>query len=54
MKVFIDSNVLLDVVLKREPFYDESLFVMEWCVKNASSNHIAVAHGHELLLPLTP
>ena len=41
MKVFIDSNVLLDVALKREPFYKESLFVMEWCIRNASSNHIA-------------
>ena len=41
MKVFIDSNVLLDVALEREPFYEDGLFVMEWCIKNASSNHIA-------------
>ncbi|MFT5906633.1 MAG: putative nucleic acid-binding protein [Cryomorphaceae bacterium] len=41
MNVFLDSNILLDVVLEREPFYEQSLLVMEWCIKNSSSTHIA-------------
>jgi predicted nucleic acid-binding protein len=41
MKAFLDSNILLDIVLERKPFYDNSLLVVEWCIKNASVTHIA-------------
>ena len=31
MKIIVDTNVLLDVVLKRKPFEDDSLIVVEAC-----------------------
>ncbi|WP_367914074.1 type II toxin-antitoxin system VapC family toxin [Leadbetterella sp. DM7] len=31
MKVYLDTNVLLDVLLKREHFYEDSLAVLDLC-----------------------
>ncbi len=32
MKVFLDTNVLIDYLLKREPFYGEAKKVFELCL----------------------
>lgn len=31
MKIFLDTNILLDVLLKRDPFYADSLEVLKLC-----------------------
>lgn len=31
MKVFIDTNVVVDALTKREPFYEDSLLVIKSC-----------------------
>ena len=32
MKVFLDTNILLDYLLKRQPFYDSTKKVFEMCL----------------------
>ena len=44
MKVLIDTNILMDYVLERLPFYENSRKVMHFCVKNHISRCMA-AHS---------
>ena len=42
MVVLIDTNILLDYILKREPFYEESQKVMEVCSTDTADGCIAL------------
>lgn len=44
-KILIDINVVLDVVLKREPFYEHSAAVLERCELLLAEGYVA---GHTL------
>ena len=41
MRVLLDTNVLLDVALWREPYFYPSLCVMRWCQTQAERTMIA-------------
>jgi predicted nucleic acid-binding protein len=41
MKVLIDTNVLLDVAQKREPFFSASDRVVRWCEDHPGSGFLA-------------
>lgn len=41
MKVLIDTNILLDVLLDREEFADESQVILDWCEAHPDSGWIA-------------
>lgn len=41
MKVFVDTNVLLDVLLNRQVFYDDSVRV--WTLAESASIHAVIA-----------
>lgn len=41
MIVFIDTNVILDILLKREPFYAESYAVLEKIIKEDISAYMS-------------
>lgn len=41
MKVLIDTNVLLDVFLKREPFFENSARVIDLCLSEVICGYIA-------------
>ena len=32
MKVFIDTNILIDILCKREPFVDDALTLFDWAI----------------------
>jgi predicted nucleic acid-binding protein len=36
MKVFVDANVLMDYILKREGFFEDAKRVYEICAENES------------------
>lgn len=42
MVVLIDTNILLDYILKREPFYEEAKKVMEVCSTDMADGCIAL------------
>lgn len=44
MKVLIDTNIILDVLLNRQPFFEYSKAVMEYCKSSAIQGYIA-AHS---------
>lgn len=35
MKILVDTNVLMDILLKREPFFEESLKAVELAIRSA-------------------
>ncbi|GHT82241.1 hypothetical protein FACS1894125_4500 [Actinomycetota bacterium] len=37
MKVFVDANVLMDFILKRDGFYDDAKTVYESCAENEAT-----------------
>jgi len=41
MRVFIDTNVLIDVALEREGFVDDSQAVLDWCSTNGTRTWVA-------------
>ena len=41
MKVFIDTNVILDVLCKREKFYNDSLNVLKLCEANIIKGYLS-------------
>ena len=41
MKVLIDTNILVDVVARREPFWKSSNEILELCRKNAISGFVS-------------
>jgi predicted nucleic acid-binding protein len=41
MKIFIDTNVLLDVLIEREPFYKDSAVVWTMVEKNLVKGYIS-------------
>lgn len=41
MKVLVDTNILLDVLLEREGFVDESQAVLDWCEAHPGEGRIA-------------
>ena len=41
MKALIDTNVIIDVLCKREPFYEDSLSVFECCEYKTVSGYIS-------------
>jgi len=42
MRIFFDTNVLLDVALRRKPFYEQSLAVL----KDAIENYVCFLSWH--------
>ncbi len=42
MRVLIDTNIILDVLEKRTPFYDASKTVLESCVSDDVTGYIAL------------
>jgi len=52
MKLFVDTNVILDVILHRDDFYDASLAVLRLCEKGDCGGHISaltVANLHYIV-----
>lgn len=41
MRVFLDTNIILDVALARAPHFDTSSVVMSWCCDHSESTSIA-------------
>ena len=41
MKVFIDTNVILDVLCKRDKFYNDSLNVLKLCEANIIKGYLS-------------
>lgn len=41
MKILIDTNVLIDVALRREPFFADSVRVIDWAEQNPKQASIA-------------
>lgn len=41
MKILVDTNILLDVLLEREGLVDESQAVLDWCEKHPGDSWIA-------------
>lgn len=41
MKILIDTNILLDVALRREPFFTDSAGVLDWAELNSKQATIA-------------
>ena len=41
MVVLIDTNVIIDFLVAREPFYDSALHVMEKCASGEAEGYIA-------------
>ena len=41
LNVFIDTNVLLDVLCKREPFYQDSLFILKLCETGIINGYVS-------------
>lgn len=44
MKVLIDTNVLIDFLAKRQPFYDNAEKIMEMCIEGKIDGYLA-AHS---------
>ena len=42
MKLWIDTNILLDVLQKREPFYHDSAKVWKMCEARMVEGHVSV------------
>lgn len=42
MLVLFDTNIILDVLEKRQPFFDASKSVLEYCITNKISGYIAL------------
>ena len=41
MKIFIDTNVILDVLCAREKFYDDSLQILKLCETKIVKGYIS-------------
>jgi predicted nucleic acid-binding protein len=41
MKILIDTNILLDIALRREPFFGDSVRVLDWAESNPQQAAIA-------------
>lgn len=41
MVVLIDTNVLLNYILKREPYFHESTQIMTWCAEKVIDGYLA-------------
>ena len=41
MKILIDTNILIDVALRREPFFADSVRVIDWAEQNPKQASIA-------------
>lgn len=42
MKVLIDTNVIIDFLIKREPYYDDARKILLECVKENNEGYIAM------------
>ena len=42
MVILIDANVILDVLMKREPFFGESRACLEYCMNRKVSGYVAL------------
>lgn len=42
MKIYLDANIVLDVLLKREPFYPDSLAVLDFCESGRHEGWISI------------
>lgn len=43
MKLMIDTNVILDVLIKRQPFYEQSRRILELCESNALQGFVTAS-----------
>ena len=41
MKVFLDTNVIIDVLVAREPFFRDSQRVVDYCEKHRESGYLS-------------
>jgi predicted nucleic acid-binding protein len=41
LKIYFDTNVLFDIVAKREPYFEPSLLSLKHCVENACETYIS-------------
>jgi len=49
MRILVDTNVILDVILQREPFYEDSKRILMAC----QSNSKIITVGDGMLEPLS-
>jgi hypothetical protein len=50
MKIFIDTNVLLDVLIEREPFYKDSAIVWTMVEKNLVKASRGISPRFQLII----
>lgn len=43
MKILIDTNIVLDVLLKREPFYEEAAKVLKLAAKEYMQEYVSAS-----------
>lgn len=48
MKIMIDTNIILDVLLEREPFYEYSKAILELCEKRKIHGFISVSSATDI------
>lgn len=41
MRIFVDTDILLDVLLKRETHFDDSAAIVDWAEENPGSCHVS-------------
>lgn len=44
MRVLIDTNILVDCMIKREPFYNNAKMIIHFCVSGTVDGYVA-AHS---------
>ena len=48
MKIMIDTNIILDVLLEREPFYEYSKAILELCEKRKIQGFISASSATDI------
>ncbi len=48
MKIMIDTNIILDVLLEREPFYEHSKVILEMCEKRKIHGFISASSATDI------
>ncbi len=41
MRLLIDTNILLDVLMKREPYFQDSALIWKLCETNSAEGHVS-------------
>ncbi|GHV64207.1 PIN domain-containing protein [Bacteroidia bacterium] len=48
-RIFIDTNVLLDLLLKREPHYASTALVFDWAVNHKNDDVVILISGQSII-----